>query len=975
MDTLATTDADLLARYAGQRDSEAFAELVRRHAAMVYATCRRVCGASHADDAAQEAFLALARHAARIRDSVPGWLHVVATRKAARFARPPGEAVPLSEAQAAPAPDAELQALQSAVDRALAGLPDRLRAPLVLHFLEGRTQQEIATALALSQPTVQRRLQAGLAALRTALAHGAPATLAVALAALPRPAASAEVIAGCGRVALAAPVAAPGMGATTALLIAVVAAAAGAVAWLLRPQPIPPAALAMVAETGAPRAAVAEAEAEAVDPPAPVDALAIPWSTEQQASPGNFAWLVELALRKAGTPTRVVWSGSWRDEQRIDLRSSASVRALLDDVAREHGLRWSWRPGCLLLDRPLAETERTTLSAALRSAGTAEEATPPARAVAASGDLAAIHDLLVIAADAPLAAGDAMVHAYGESWNDSYMDRQLPLPLDPPLVDALSRRWRGLSAERLRVIDLVLVGQAGVQEARPRLHALLAEPASHRTRPPSAIRRDASDQFRVTAALALAWLGDRAAQKPILDWITADPRTRILPPLACALGHLGPPLDPSPLLVHHDLPSYEYSVFGSLYFALAHAAPPEAAADFIARRRAATDDADAAGAFIGGFASDPLPGQAAAIIDAFATGATWSGAEQWDWLPAHAASAIPADVIQPVLRAAMPRAVNAQMRGALLVALAVSGDAKATAEIIADGGGDLPARKRLAKLAVVHAEARAALLTRLAASDLIAGEADALPNQPEVFARLLAGADRLTPPIRQEVRRLLASAIVRAPLAQRRVDFLASADATERIELADLIPADEAQAWFAAATEVELQGALLKRLLRAPVDRQAIAIDHLEACRDAALCARLAPAITPWSGPPSSWGRRATLLARWMEAEDADLRLAAVRSVGENWSRVICAWSPTLIRGLKARCKAADPAVPESAQGALDNCRWAGSGSGWAYATWMGAVQGWFDDPRLLDEIGALLAVPAPATDPASAPAPAPHDF
>ena len=55
-------DGTLLQRYASDHDADAFAELVRRYAGMVYATCMRVTGNAHdAEDVAQECFLTLAR--------------------------------------------------------------------------------------------------------------------------------------------------------------------------------------------------------------------------------------------------------------------------------------------------------------------------------------------------------------------------------------------------------------------------------------------------------------------------------------------------------------------------------------------------------------------------------------------------------------------------------------------------------------------------------------------------------------------------------------------------------------------------------------------------------------------------------------------------------------------------------------------------------------------------------------------------
>ena len=56
------TDMALVQRWMETQDAEAFHEIVRRHSAMVYATCRRVLGnAADAEDVAQDCFLKLAQ--------------------------------------------------------------------------------------------------------------------------------------------------------------------------------------------------------------------------------------------------------------------------------------------------------------------------------------------------------------------------------------------------------------------------------------------------------------------------------------------------------------------------------------------------------------------------------------------------------------------------------------------------------------------------------------------------------------------------------------------------------------------------------------------------------------------------------------------------------------------------------------------------------------------------------------------------
>ena len=65
------SDQDLLERYVKQRDDAAFAEIVRRHAPMVYGAALRQTGDAHqAQEVTQAVFLLLVRKASGMNGSV-----------------------------------------------------------------------------------------------------------------------------------------------------------------------------------------------------------------------------------------------------------------------------------------------------------------------------------------------------------------------------------------------------------------------------------------------------------------------------------------------------------------------------------------------------------------------------------------------------------------------------------------------------------------------------------------------------------------------------------------------------------------------------------------------------------------------------------------------------------------------------------------------------------------------------------------
>jgi RNA polymerase sigma factor (sigma-70 family) len=237
-------DTELLAAFADRRDEAAFAELVRRHGPMVRAVGRRAGG--DADDVLQATFLALARHAAalRHRPALGPWLYTVAYRTACsartaedRRRRREEQAQPVAPVE--PSTEAAWRELRRLLDEELNRLPELLRAPLVLCYLQGRTRDETAAQLGWSLATLKRRLERGRAVLEARL-RGRGVSLAVAGwalfgsdAALPAELVR-EMARAAGRVA---PLTAGPVGLKAALLLALgLGLAAGAA---LRPGPSP----------------------------------------------------------------------------------------------------------------------------------------------------------------------------------------------------------------------------------------------------------------------------------------------------------------------------------------------------------------------------------------------------------------------------------------------------------------------------------------------------------------------------------------------------------------------------------------------------------------------------------------------------------------------------------------------------------------------------------------------------------------
>jgi RNA polymerase sigma factor (sigma-70 family) len=173
------TDRHLLERFTSQRDETAFTELVQRHGAMVLSVCRRVLNdADAAEDAFQAAFLVLARKAGSLRwsESIGTWLYEVAYRTALK-AKADASRRRAQERQAPTMPETEPLAelhwreLRGVLDEELTRLPRKYQAPVVLCYLEGKTNEEAAQQLGWTKGTVSGRLARARDILRERLAR------------------------------------------------------------------------------------------------------------------------------------------------------------------------------------------------------------------------------------------------------------------------------------------------------------------------------------------------------------------------------------------------------------------------------------------------------------------------------------------------------------------------------------------------------------------------------------------------------------------------------------------------------------------------------------------------------------------------------------------------------------------------------------------------------------------------------------
>jgi RNA polymerase sigma-70 factor (ECF subfamily) len=163
---------DELAAAAAGGDTRALDTLLRRHASMIHAVCRRILtNADDALDATQNAMISIARRIELFdgRAKFSTWCYRVATNAALDEARrrgrrpAPVEVVPEPRSDVVPVDAAVADRLDA--DAALARLSPEHRAAVALRDLLGLDYAEIAAVLDIPPGTVRSRIARGRAAL------------------------------------------------------------------------------------------------------------------------------------------------------------------------------------------------------------------------------------------------------------------------------------------------------------------------------------------------------------------------------------------------------------------------------------------------------------------------------------------------------------------------------------------------------------------------------------------------------------------------------------------------------------------------------------------------------------------------------------------------------------------------------------------------------------------------------------------
>jgi RNA polymerase sigma factor (sigma-70 family) len=197
------TDQELLSRFATHHEEAVFEALMQRHGPMVLGVSQRVLSHQQdAEDVFQATFLVLARKAKSIhkRASLGSWLYGVAYRLALKLKasaarrrareRRVADMMAIKEGVRGQGSGVNQESgvswsdLRPVLDEELSRLPEKYRAPIILCYLEGKTNVEAGRLLGWPAGSMSKRLARGRELLRSRLTQRGLALSTTALAAM-----------------------------------------------------------------------------------------------------------------------------------------------------------------------------------------------------------------------------------------------------------------------------------------------------------------------------------------------------------------------------------------------------------------------------------------------------------------------------------------------------------------------------------------------------------------------------------------------------------------------------------------------------------------------------------------------------------------------------------------------------------------------------------------------------------------------
>jgi len=154
-----------------------FEEVVAEHGEVVMRVCRALLRPADADDAWSETFLSALRAYPDLRpdSNIRGWLVTIAHRKALDVIRRTSRVDPVADVPERTPGRADPELPDDDLRAAIAALPTKQRAAVVLHYLGDLQYADVGAALDTSAAAARRSAADGIANLRTTYLSKLPA--------------------------------------------------------------------------------------------------------------------------------------------------------------------------------------------------------------------------------------------------------------------------------------------------------------------------------------------------------------------------------------------------------------------------------------------------------------------------------------------------------------------------------------------------------------------------------------------------------------------------------------------------------------------------------------------------------------------------------------------------------------------------------------------------------------------------------